>query len=207
MKKVILLVCCCVIGRSFFAQSALVSNIYYQTINLYDGFRLYGSPHPAKSRFFGVRGGGIRFELFDDEMQRFKLIVNVVSNNYGAIASDWHTYQTNEMVRFTTLSAVGYSGYNNYTNFIDRFLTFCETAPVPGTNYWESIEFLSGPYGTPMESQLPLNYESPIVSNIIIRMRSYAIKRGDTESINFYNTVLSGEWKRQYLLMKAAGAL
>lgn len=58
-----------------------------------------------------------------------------------------------------------------------------------------------------MESQLPLNYESPIVSNIIIRMRSYAIKRGDTESINFYNTVLSGEWKRQYLLMKAAGAL
>ena len=132
-------------------------------------------------------------------------LVNVVSNNCSEIASDWHTYETNEMVRFTTLSAVGYSGYGNYTNFIDRLLTYSETDTR--TNYWHSLRFIMSPYGTKQENKLALRYEDATVSNFFVRLRQQAINYGETNSVNWCDDVLSGEWAKDHLQMEVAGAL
>ena len=124
-------------------------------------------------------------------------LVEVVSNNYAAVAADWYSYETNEMVRFTTLSAVGYLGFNSYTNFVTQLLDYNDSTRT--TNLWNSIRFISDPYGTPMEFQLALNYESAIASNQILRIKSCATLNGATNTINWANKVLSGEWKRSYL--------
>lgn len=186
------------------SEICLASNIYSKTEYVYSDFIFCGKLRTKEYFFWGVRGGGINMELEGIHLKRFKELVNVVSNNYEAIVADWRTYETNEMVRFTTLSAIGFSGYNIYTNCIDRLLTFYETSS--GTNGWDSIELLLGPYGTPMEAKLPLNYENPIVNNLYKRVRAIAIEDCYTNMINFCNRTLSGEWKRGYLMMEAAGA-
>ena len=62
-------------------------------------------------------------DLEDRDMPKFLALTACVSNHCAEIAADWRTYETNEMVRFTTLSAVGYSGYSNFTNFADIVTT------------------------------------------------------------------------------------
>ena len=85
----------------------VVTNIYGKVTKLYDGHKVHGNPVSSYSRFLGVRGGGINNEFFDDEMRKFTNLVEIISNNCVSIAADWRTYETNEMVRFTVLSAVG----------------------------------------------------------------------------------------------------
>lgn len=58
-----------------------------------------------------------------------------------------------------------------------------------------------------MDFQLALNYESSIVSNLISRIKKHAAVNNATNDFNWCNKVLSGEWKRNYLIMEAAGAL
>ena len=183
----------------------VVTNIYGKVTKLYDGHKVHGNPVSPYSRFLGVRGGGINNEFFDDEMLKFTNLVEMVSNNCVSIAADWRTYETNEMVRFTVLSAVGYSGYDNYTNFVNTVIT--PSCSLLYTNRWETVKFMLDPYGTEMEHQLALNYENTIVSNIVQRIKSESILQSNTNYVNWCSEILSGEWKRWYLDMKMSGAL
>lgn len=206
-NNLVMFIICFGINVSFcYAQEEnLVTNIYAKTIRVYSDYVFLGKQRTPEYFFSGVRGGGIDFELDGVHLERFMDLVNVVSNNCSEIASDWHTYETNEMVRFTTLSAVGYSGYGNYTNFIDRLLTYSETDTR--TNYWHSLRFIMSPYGTKQENKLALRYEDATVSNFFVRLRQQAINYGETNSVNWCNDVLSGEWAKDHLQMEAAGTL
>ena len=183
----------------------LLTNIYQKTSHLYSDFVFCGKLRTPEYFFLGVRGGGVNFELDGIHLERFMELVKVVSNNYAAVASDWYSYETNEMSRFTILSAVAYLGYDSYTNFVDRILEYSETDVR--TNYWRSLRFIMSPYGTKQENRLALNYENATVSNFFQRLRQQAINNGETNSVNWCNDVLSGEWKKDHLQMEAAGAL
>ena len=63
------------------------------------------------------------------------------------------------------------------------------------------------PYGTKQENRLALNYENATVSNFFQRLKQQAINNGETNSVNWCNDVLSGEWKKDHLEVEAAGAL
>ena len=182
---------------SFADPNILITNVYEKCLCVFQDYRLQGYAITPEDRFLAVRGGGVNFELDGIHLERFMELVKVVSNNYVAVASDWYSYETNEMVRFTTLSAVGYLGFNSYTNFVNLLLDYNDNTHA--TNLWNSIRFISDPYGTPMEFQLALNYESVIASNQILRIKSCATLNGATNTINWANKVLSGEWKRDYL--------
>lgn len=183
----------------------LLTNIYQKTSHIYSDFVFCGKLRTPEYFFLGVRGGGVNFELDGIHLERFMELVKVVSNNYAAVASDWYSYETNEMSRFTILSAVAYLGYDSYTNFVDRILEYSETDVR--TNYWRSLRFITSPYGTKQENRLALNYENATVSNFFQRLRQQAINNGETNSVNWCNDVLSGEWKKDHLQMEAAGAL
>ncbi len=183
----------------------LLTNIYQKTSHLYSDFVFCGRLRTPEYFFLGVRGGGVNFELDGIHLERFMELVKVVSNNYAAVASDWYSYETNEMSRFTILSAVAYLGYDSYTNFVDRILEYSETDVR--TNYWRSLRFIMSPYGTKQENRLALNCENATVSNFFQRLRQQAINNGETNSVNWCNDVLSGEWKKDHLQMEAAGAL
>ena len=189
----------------FSEENALLTNVYLKSSQVYQNHYLNGRLRSPERYFRCVRGGGVDFELDGIHLERFMDLVKVVSNNCSQIASDWYSYETNEMVRFTTLSAVGYSGYNNYTNFVDKLLAFAETDTR--TNYWRSLRFIMSPYGTRQENRLALNYETGSVSNFFQRLRDQAIKHGETNSVSWCNDVLSGEWAKDHLQMEAAGAL
>ena len=189
----------------FSEENALLTNVYLKSSQVYQNHYLNGRLRSPERYFRCVRGGGVDFELDGIHLERFMDLVKVVSNNCPQIASDWYSYETNEMVRFTTLSAVGYSGYNNYTNFVDKLLAFAETDTR--TNYWRSLRFIMSPYGTRQENRLALNYETGSVSNFFQRLRDQAIKHGETNSVSWCNDVLSGEWAKDHLQMEAAGAL
>ena len=184
-------------GNWTYPQDPLASNVYVQVRQLYGG-----NGRTPFDHFVGVRGGGMAQEM---EMQSLVPFVHFVSNHCAEIAADWPTYETNEMVRFTTLSAVGYSGFANYTNFVDVVLSRYES----NTNScsWSTIKFMKSPYGTTQEVALELNYDVPAVSNILLRMRSAAIANGDDKMRQACDCELSGEGNRNYLEMKAAGAL
>ena len=186
-------------------DSCLLTNVYQKVHHIYSDYVFCGRLRTPEYFFSGVRGGGVDFELDGVHLERFMELVNVVSNNYGTIASNWYAYETNEMSRFTILSAVAYLGYDSYTNFVDRIFEYSETDVR--TNYWRSLRFIMSPYGTKQENRLALNYENATVSNFFQRLRQQAINNGETNSVNWCNDVLSGEWKKDHLQMEAAGAL
>ena len=199
MRKILGFIFLCIGCKliSFANPNILITNVYEKCLCVFQDYRLQGYAITPEDRFLAVRGGGVNFELDGIHLERFMELVKVVSNNCSQIASDWYSYETNEMVRFTTLSAVGCSGYNNYTNFVDKLLAFAETDTR--TNYFGSLDFMMSPYGTKAESKLALNYASMIVSNIVLRFKAQSLKNADTNNIQWCDEVLSGEWKRDYL--------
>ena len=144
-------------------------------------------------------------DLEDRDMPKFLALTACVSNHCAEVAADWRTYETNEVVRFTILSAVGYSGYNNFTNFAD--IVTAQLMSNPSLCSSCTMNFLVSPYGTPNETYMGLNYDNPVVSNIITRIRQVEVSLNQTNGVNACDAFLSGEWKREYLEMKAAGAL
>jgi len=159
----------------------VASNVYSLVKNIY---RRYRSPF---DHFTTVRGGGVASEM---EMSEIMPLVEFVSNHCASIAVDWPTYETNEMVRFTTLCAVGFSGYDNYTNFADKVLALYEA----NTNAcsWDTIKFIHDPYGTASENSLSLNYDQPVVSNLLLRIKAKAIEIGDPDRPDICEEQLSG---------------
>ena len=177
-------------GEWTYPQNTLASNVYSKVKQLYAGHR---SPFDF---FITVRGGGVDLEMPTADFFEF---ASFVSNNCSAIAADWPTYETNEMVRFTTLSAVGYSGVDNYTNFVDRILALHE-GNVNSCG-WETVRFLFHPYGTASHNTLDIYYDTSTVSNIIQRVRAIAIQRGDTNLLFTCDFMASGVQKQIILEM------
>ena len=207
MVKIALLIICYVTTLTFCHAEMYVlqSNVYLKVKKVYEDHFLHGSPRSPQRFFRSVRGGGVAMELEGEQLTRFTTLVEIVSNNCASIATDWRTYETNEMVRFTVLSAVGYSGYDNYTNFVNTVIT--PSCSLLYTNRWETVNFMLDPYGTEMEHQLALNSENPIVSNVVQRIKSESVLQSNTNYVNWCSEILSGEWKRWYLDMKMSGAL
>ena len=184
---------------------APASNVYAKVYKTYDDYILSGRPRSREYLFDSVRGGGVQMDLEGMQLERFFDLSSYVSNHCAEIAADWRTYETNEMVRFTTLSAVGYSGFCNYTNFVDIVAT--RRLSDPSLCSWDTVQFLISPYGTPGEAYLGLNCDLPVVSNIVLKIRQIAVMENNTNAVNGCDSFLSGEWKRHHLEMKAAGAL
>lgn len=182
-------------GEWDYPADDLASNVYVRVKNLYADER---SPFRA---FIGIRGGGFINDGMSDEFVTF---YNFVSNHCDEIVSNWRTYETNEMVRFTTQSAVCFSGFANQTNFANRILALYET----DTNAvsWETIVMIRSPDGPKAAAHyLGLHYDTPGVSNIIMRLRTIAIKARASSLSEACNEDLSGETKQNYLGMDAAG--
>ena len=144
-------------------------------------------------------------DLEDRDMPKFLALTACVSNHCAEVAADWRTYETNEVVRFTTLSAVGYSGYSNFTNFAD--IVTAQLMSNPSLCSSCTMNFLVSPYGMPSETCMGLNYDNPVVSNIITRIRQVEVSLNQTNEVDTCDVFLSGEWKRHHLEMQAAGAL
>ncbi len=184
-------------GEWTYPQDPLASNIYSRVKSMYEGHWL--SPFDY---FLAVRGGGVEMEM---ETTNFFTFVSFVSNNCSAIAADWPTYETNEMVRFTTLSAIAYSGFDRMTNLADRVLAGYEA----NTNYcgWDTIRFINCPYGTRATKQyLARNYDVPGVSNLLQRIRALAVAHGNDVMRDDCDECLSGESKKHVLEMISIGA-
>lgn len=177
---------------------SLVSNVYSQVQNVYANHWL----DPPRY-FSAVRGGGVLFEL--EGNTNFLALTHFVSNHCAEIAADWRSYETNEMVRFTVMSAAGNAGLQNWTNLAERIMTFHEA----NTNAcsWKTIEFLCSPSGTHEMHSMILNYDVPLISNLLLRIKAEAIRVGDTNFLNGFDDILSGAHKQWLLEMKAAGAL
>lgn len=180
-----------------YPQDALASNVYMQVRQLYEADGTTPFDH-----FLGVRGGGMNREMARDEYMPF---VSFVSNNCAVIAADWQSYETNEVVRFSVLSAVGFSGLCAYTNFACSVLSLYEA----NTNScsWRTIRMIHSPYGTDAEGLAALNYDVPGMSNIITRIRALAEAVGDTNVVWECDYRLSGHEKQELLELQAAGVL
>ena len=183
-------------GEWQYPNDLTASNVYAKVKHLYEGDWMRPFDY-----FLAVRGGGVDKEM---ETAAFFDFRNFVSNNYEAIASDWRTYETNEMVRFTTLSAIGYTGFDNMTNFADRILSDYEA----DTNFcsWATIEFVDAPRGTRANIHyLSMNYDKPGISNLIQRIRTLAVAKGDDNIRDGCDYKLSGASKAECLDLIAIG--
>ncbi len=186
------------------AGGQLRTNIYERAYSI---FRIDGECTLEKDvmrRFYGIRGGyGMGMDLNGYERSAFSNLCAVVSNKYVEVASDWRSYSTNELVRFSVLSAIGFSGRDIYTNFTGRILSLYES--FPSDDGWRSVVFLQCPYGTPMEWCLTFDYDKPGISNLIQRISAAASQHGSTNVVSTCDEMLSGESKRVHLELRANG--
>ena len=139
----------------------------------------------------------------DGMSDEFVAFYNFVSNHCDEIVSNWRAYETNEMVRFTTLSAIGFTGYDNMTNLAEHVIG----EYVNNTNFcsWATVRFVHMPYGTLAERYFALNYDIPAISNLLTRIRAKADEVGDASMKSMCERELSGKAKEEYLLLKEAG--
>lgn len=173
----------------------VASNIYSRARSLYAG-----DPYSLFDKFLSVRCGGIMMEMGTLEFLDFAAYV---SNHFSDVVADWRMYETNEVVRWTTLSAAGYSGFGNMTNLACKIIDEYNV----NTNYCslDTVNFLTCPSGTPLEKYMILNYDAPDISNAVEILKVKASQRGDTNEVDWCDRVLSGNEKREYLELKAAG--
>ena len=177
---------------------ALVSNVYVRAHGVYAE-----AGESAQSGFHDALGGGI---LNACSSGRFMAFRDYVTNHCDEIVTDWVSYETNDLVRFTTQCAIGYSCFEMQTNLAHKVLSLYEA----NTNSigWGTIEMLASPDGYPdVEHYLELHYDSPGVSNIIVRLKAIAIQRNENKLREYCDSLFTGEPKREYLEMKACGAL
>lgn len=183
-----------------FLELNLLFNIYK------DVGKVYGSStyFDAETLFMGVRGGDGLVGNADTE-KPFLELVAAVSNNHAAIERSWDGYGTNEVVRFTVLSAVGFSGVDVYTNFTAAIVARCER--TGDTNDWESVRFLLTPVMTDQERAFMMNYDKPPYDDLLRLIRDCATRRNDTKTVEVCDEYLSGEPRREYLDLKEAGGI
>jgi hypothetical protein len=187
-------------GEWQYPDNPVSSNVYSRVRNVYAGHWM-----SLFDYFITVRGGGVCNDLNDQDFPKLYELCAVVSNHCAEIVADWHTYETNEMVRFTTLNAFSYAGYDYMTNLAVNVIGQYAT----NTNYcsWDTVKFLRNPYGTPLEWYMSRNYDVPCISNALLTVKAKAEGMGDSNTCHSCERDLSGETKTWYLEMKAAGML
>ena len=196
MNKIIFTMAICF--ASIAHGESCVSNIYDRVDNI---FKSEADVRPGLL-FTTIRGG----DGFSQGAvwKPFAEVIPIVSNNYTQIANDWESYNTNKVVAFTILSAIGFSGFDVYTNFTSVIISRYEQ--TPNTNNWFAIQFLMMPYQTPQVHALMLNYDQSGVSNLVLRIRACTQTQcGHDGLVDWCDKVLSGQAKQEYLDLKAAG--
>ena len=197
MKKIILLAVCGTMVTSFGEDVSLVSNVYNQVSLI---FKEDGGLN-TESYFGGVYGGD--GYLWGSLKQPFLEFVPVVSNNAVQITEDWDSYATNEVVSYTVLSAIGFSGFNVYTNFLESMLLRYEQTQT--SNNWEVVRYLLLPINTPLENGLLLNNNNVAVSNMLLRIKTFAIQRNENKIKRLCERFISSEARKRYLDMIEMG--
>ena len=210
-----------VASQAMFADITMVTNVYDRVNEVYSFTTEYGErPTGAEAvaewekdrlrwspydHFNSARHGGFRFGYAND---KFLSLCTFVSNRCDEIVADWPAYETNDVARFTLISAIGFtSKLSNMTNLANKVLTMYENDHASVSE--DTLDLIRVPSGTPveMEHYLGVNYDIPGVSNIIQRLRAIAVANSDTNTVGFCDEYLSGERKRWFLEMKAGGAL
>ena len=178
-------------------DSSLVSNVYTRVGTVFQEDGGLGT-----RRLFGGVAGGDGF-MWGSLKQPFLELVPVVSNNYVQIAEDWDAYQTNRVVSFTVISAIGFSGFNVYTNFLETMLSRYEQTQT--SNDWKVVRHLLLPINTPLENGLLLKNNNVAVSNMLLRIKTGAIQRSDNKINRLCERFISSEARRRYLDMIEMG--
>lgn len=191
-----------------YSSSDFATNVYNLVSHIWAGYVIDGGGRTLtpEQNCGSAIGGGLIYNVSEEEWRRFRDYTEAVSNNCAEIIADWRSYETNEMVRFTTLNAIVYSGFDNYTNCIENLLSRYEA----DTNYFglATMRFLAMPYGT-MEGEYMLanHYDIPAVSNMLVRLRTQAENVGYEYVVQSCNTTLSGKKKADYDQLKPLGLL
>jgi len=169
----------------------LATNVYARTMAIYEAERIERG-YDMERTFRGIKSGPICHEV---SMTNFVPFCAFVSNRCDAILADWRTYETNDMVRYMTLCALGFSGFSNYTNFLSQTLLRYES----NTNYcgWGTIKHLLNLRGTRAAYYLDLNYETREVGDMVRTIKQLAQGEGDTKTVNYCDRILSGNSKRE----------
>lgn len=198
MNKLTAMVACCAMAWPLLGGESLVTNIYERVRQVY-GSDKWRAPMDV---FYAVRGGdGFEFGSVRDP---FRELVSVVSNNFTAILQDWDAYATNVVVAFTVANAAAYSGEEVLVPFADEALSLYERTKA--TNDWRIAKYLFLPNLTPQNHFMALNYDKPAVNALLVRFRACAKARDDKPGLeDWCDEVLSGEAKKYYLELKAAG--
>ena len=108
----IVVIACIIVLQCKAEETDLVSRVSAMAEALYDN----GSDSPAVC-FGSVRGGGMNREMARDEYMPF---VSFVSNNCAAIAADWQSYETNEVVEFGLFSSLVVRGQHKFLQLEDN---------------------------------------------------------------------------------------
>ena len=200
MNRLMLMFACCAVCGTLCGEENLVSNIYAR-VNL-----IYGSDKWDSSTdvFCAVRGG----DGFESGSVRkpFYELIPVVSNNCCKILQGWDAYATNEVVAFTVVNAAAYSGGDVLVRFAKEALLHYERTKA--TNDWRILKYLLLPDLTPQMHFIELNYDNPTINDLLVRFRACAKAREDTQGLeDWCDEVLSGDAKKYYLELKAAGAI
>lgn len=201
MNKIGLMVACCsVVGHLFGADEPLISNIYERVNRVY-GSDKWDSPRDV---FRSVRGGD-GYE-FGSVRKPFYELIPVVSNNFEKIVRDWDAYATNEVVAFTVANAAAYSGGDVLVTLANEALSRYERTNA--ADDWWLLKYLLIPDLTPQMHFMIMHYDSPAVNDLIVRFRACAETRGvESNRVSWCDEALSGSAKKEYLELKAAGAI
>ena len=220
MKTMAAMFLVAVASQAMFADITMVTNVYDRVNEVYAFTNVWERPTGAdamalwdKDRlrwnsyeyFNSARHGGFRFGYVND---KFRSLCALVSNRCDEIVADWPAYETNDVARFTLISAIGFtSKLSNMTNLANKVLTMYENDHASISE--DTLDLIRWPLGTPMEMEqyLGLNSDVPGVRNMIQRLRSIAVVNSNTNAIEFCDECLSGERKRWLREMMAAGAL
>ena len=219
MKTMAAMFLVAVSSQAMFADITMVTNVYDRVNEVYAfttvcGERPTGAEAVAeweKDRlrwnpyyhYISARHGGFRFGYAND---KFRSLCALVSNRCDEIVADWPAYETNEVARFTLISAIGFtSNLSNMTNLANKVLTMYENDHASISE--DTLELIEWPLGTPaeMEQYLGLNYDMPSVNSIIQRLRTIAVVNSNTNTVRFCDKCLSGERKRLISAMIEAG--
>ena len=219
MKTMVAMFLVAVSSQAMFADITMVTNVYDRVNEVYAfttvcGERPTGAEEMAewdKDRlrwnpyyhYISARHGGFRFGYAND---KFRSLCALVSNRCDEIVADWPAYETNDVARFTLISAIGFtSNLSNMTNLANKVLTMYENDHASISE--DTLELIEWPLGTPaeMEQYLGLNYDMPSVNSIIQRLRTIAVVNSNTNTVRFCDKCLSGERKRLISAMIEAG--
>lgn len=147
-------------------------------------------------RFDSARHGGFLNELEDCQWGVFSNFCMAVSNSSESILQNWSRYSTNELVRFTILNGIAFSGECVYTNFVNRFVTDVPTRLVGSER--PTVEYLLFPFGTPLEEHVAMTYDNPTISNVLCQASRYFEGCGETNLLNWCRQCLAGDMRQYY---------